>query len=312
MRTGLDHQALRFDDTEHLVGVVATVAQRALQQDSPVLAVFPDDLIDRIRQRVGDTSEAIDVLPYDSCYDVAPQTLARFVDTVLGFVADGRRPTLMGGAMLVHREPTDVLAWMHMEAVLNDALAESDAHLLCCFPSTGLDPWVATAAMSTHRSMLVDGATVASATYVEPPAFLAAHPEPPPPALGEPDTASTFDRATLRSCRLRVTEHAARAGVLPTRVEELVMAVNEAMTNTVEHGPGTGTLRMWADRHGVTCEVHDTGQLAEPYLGLLPPTPSSPRGRGLWLIRQLPDRTQLWSDDAGTTIRMTVHADTGA
>lgn len=306
MTARLTHQALPFAGDDELVGAVASVAGQALQRGQPVLAVFPDDLNDRIRHRIGAGADALDVLPYDTCYDVPPRALARFVDAVCGYVADGFRPTLVGGSMLVPREPSDVLPWMHMEAVLNDALADVDAHLLCCHPRSGLDTWASDAALSTHPSVLVDGATVPNDGYMTPSAFLAAHPEPPGPPLGDPVAAIVFDRVTLRSTRLLVAEHAARVGLAAPRCDELTVAVNEAVTNTVEHGPGTGTLRIWAGRGLLTCEVHDTGRIAEPYLGLMPPPPTSPRGRGLWLIRQLPDRTRLWSDDTGTTIRMTM------
>lgn len=300
----LEHQVLPFDDSEDLVGAIAAVAGRALGRGEPVLAAFPDDVMGPVQERV----EGIEVLPYDGCYDAGPHALARFVDTVQRHVADGLRPTLMGGSMLVPREDPDVLGWLQMESVLNAALADTDAHLVCCFPRQGLAPWVSDAVMSTHPSMLVGGSAVPSTGYLDPQAFLAAYPEPPGPELGPPDAALSFDDAGMRTARRLVTEHATRAGLAAARIEDLTVAVNEAVTNSVEHGPGSGTLRVWAGAAGVTCEVHDAGQLEEPYLGLRPPSATSPRGRGLWLIRQLPDRTALWTDASGTTIRMTVRA----
>jgi anti-sigma regulatory factor (Ser/Thr protein kinase) len=308
MSTRLTHQGLPFDGPEDLVDAVAPVAEQALRQGRPVLAVFPDPLGERIRDRLGTRADNLAVLPYDTGYDAAPRALARFVGTVRDYAGDGVRPTLMGGSMLVTRTAADMLAWMQMEAVLNDALADADAHLLCCYPRGGPDPWLGAAAESTHPSLLVDGTTVPSLGYLSAPAFLAAFPEPPGPPLGEPVTTLAFGLADLHAVRLLVGRHATQAGLAADRVGDLVLAVHEAAANTVEHGPGAGTLRVWAGDGEVTCEVHDRGQLDSPYLGLLPPVPTAPRGRGLWLIRQLPDRTRLWTDESGTTVRMTVRA----
>lgn len=304
-RTSLTHQAVVFTDDDELVDVIASVAGQALRRGSPVLTVLPGDLTDRVRERTGADPAGLGALPFDSCYDAAPRTMARFVDTVRGYLADGHRPTLVGNSMLVDRDPSDVLPWLHMESVLNDALIDADAHLVCCFPHVGLDPWVSDAVWSTHPSVIVGAAVLPSAGYLPPTQFLAAHPEAAGSPLGRPVAAMAFDRATLRAARLLVTDHAARAGLDTARIEDLTGAVNEATSNTVEHGPGVGTLRIWAGPGAVTCEVHDSGRIAAPYLGLLPPPTSAPRGRGLWLIRQLSD-TRLWNDDTGSTVRMTV------
>ncbi|MGQ0573196.1 MAG: anti-sigma factor RsbA family regulatory protein [Pseudonocardia sp.] len=303
----LEHQALPFDDVDDLVGDVAGVAAEALERDEPVVAVFPEELTGRIRERLGHAAADVEVLPYDRCYDAAPRALARFVDTVTGHADRGRRPTLMGGSLLVPRRPEDLLGWMQMEAVLNDALIGVDARLVCCHPRAAYGAWADAAALATHPTVLVDRTPTPSDGYLRATAFLAANPEPVPPSLCEPAASVRFGLPGLRAARRLVGEHAARSGLPGGRVEELVMAVNEAVSNTVEHGPGTGTLRIWAGERAVTCEVHDTGGFDQPHLGLLPPAPSAPRGRGLWLIRQLPDRTRWWRDDTGTTIRMSMH-----
>lgn len=278
-----------------------------MRQDRPVLTVFPDELAEQIGRRLGPVANDVDTLPYQDCYDIAPRTLARFVDTVHAYCAAGYRPTLVGGPLLVERKPEEVLGWMQMEAVLNDALADVDAHLVCCYPRTGQPAWAYGAALATHPRVLVDGAASRNASYVDPPAFLASHPEPAPAPLRTPSTAFRFGGRDLRTIRRLVEQQGAQAGLPEERQEELVLAVNEAASNTLEHGPGSGTVKFWINDNGITCEVHDTGQFDQPHLGLLPPTPTSVRGRGLWLIRQLPDRTCLWQNDTGTTIRMTMY-----
>ena len=96
------------------------------------------------------------------------------------------------------------------------------------------------------------------------------------------------------------------AGCDRDRVDDLVLAVNEVATNAVEHGSGDAHLDMWAapSVRGLVCEVHDGGRLADPLPGLRAPHPGDPRGRGLWIARQMCDLLHVWSDTGGTHVRI--------
>ncbi len=67
-------------------------------------------------------------------------------------------------------------------------------------------------------------------------------PLPSPPATAEE---VAFDARTVPAVRIFVTCQAAAAGVGPARREDLVLAVDELVTNSVRHGGGRGTLRLW-------------------------------------------------------------------
>ena len=97
---------------------------------------------------------------------------------------------------------------------------------------------------------------------------------------------------------------AARAGTPPERVADLVLAVNEIGSNSVEHGPGHGRLRLWAADDGVTAEVADSGTANLPFPGMVAPPAAGVRGRGLWLASELCDVLQVWSDAGGTVVRL--------
>jgi anti-sigma regulatory factor (Ser/Thr protein kinase) len=81
------------------------------------------------------------------------------------------------------------------------------------------------------------------------------------------------------------------------------LAVNEVATNAVEHGESEAELYLWTG-HELVCEVHDRGILGDPLPGLQAPHPSHPKGRGLWIARQLCDVLHIWSDAGGTHVRM--------
>ena len=76
-----------------------------------------------------------------------------------------------------------------------------------------------------------------------------------------------FERATLAEVRRLVAEVSERAGLPPSRREDLVLAVNELATNSVRHGGGHGIVRVWRDEDALRCEVRDRGRIDDPLVG---------------------------------------------
>jgi anti-sigma regulatory factor (Ser/Thr protein kinase) len=112
-----------------------------------------------------------------------------------------------------------------------------------------------------------------------------------------------FTAGELRRVRRLVSSYA--EGLLgKTRTDDLVLAVNELATNSIRHGGGAGTLRIWTQEDGLVCEVHDAGHITDPHAGSIPPTPDQPSGRGLWVVRRLADLMQIHSSPAGTLVRV--------
>jgi anti-sigma regulatory factor (Ser/Thr protein kinase) len=89
-------------------------------------------------------------------------------------------------------------------------------------------------------------------------------------------------------------------------VQDAVFAVNELATNSVEHGPGHGILRLWSGDTGFVCEVVGPAPIGPSLLGLVPPTNDQRRGRGLWMARRLCDHVHVWTDSYGTWARLRI------
>ena len=63
------------------------------------------------------------------------------------------------------------------------------------------------------------------------------------------------------------------AGMSVARTNDLVLTVNELVTNSVRHAGGQGVLRVWQQPDGLVCEVADRGRIDEPLAGReRPPT----------------------------------------
>jgi anti-sigma regulatory factor (Ser/Thr protein kinase) len=196
--------------------------------------------------------------------------------------------------------------WTELDAALNVALAEVAATVVCFFPQLPLHLEVTEGARRNHPLLLRDGTLQHNPEHREPREVLADRGAPAPPVLGPPDRRVGFDTWQLGLVRATVATAARAAGCDRDRVDDLVLAVNEIATNAVEHGSGEARLDVWSGPsvRGLVCEVHDGGRIADPLPGLRAPHPSDPRGRGLWIARQLCDLLHVWSDPDGTHVRI--------
>jgi len=112
--------------------------------------------------------------------------------------------------------------------------------------------------------------------------------------------------AQLAGLRRSVRAWLIELGAPTGDVEDIIVAVNEAAANTVEHAyddATSGTLRVVASASdaGVTITVSDRGAWR-------PQVPSGERGRGLQLMRDLVDDLEVSrgrADGPGTSVRLT-------
>jgi anti-sigma regulatory factor (Ser/Thr protein kinase) len=193
--------------------------------------------------------------------------------------------------------------WTELDVALDVALTPLAATVVCLRPELPLHREVADGARRSHPLLLRDGALRHNPEHRNHREVLAAHGVPAPEVLGPPDLRLGFTTWQLATVREEVARAARAVGCDGDRVDDLVLAVNEVATNALEHGRGDAHLDVWTGRE-LVCEVHDAGELVDPLPGLRAPHPSEPRGRGLWIARQLCDLLHVWSDTAGTHVRI--------
>src|SRR5260221_5876577 len=121
----------------------------------------------------------------------------------------------------------------------------------------------------------------------------------------QPILEQALDGDSLYRLRASVAAHALQAGLSQRRADDLVIAVHELAANVVRHGSGRGRLRIWKPDQMLHCQVTDDG-IAGTAEGAKESgsgadarsVPGAPAwqiepGHGLWLVRQLADRTSL-------------------
>lgn len=222
--------------------------------------------------------------------------------------AHPREPCVWGISEPVWAARTDdeqVECRLH-EAHLNLAFGRgTPLDLLCVYDEATLPGGVVDSVGLTHPLVGgVDGRLRHSATYEPPdPAALLAEPLPPPPAAAV--ELSFGPRADdLRALRSQVGRLARIVGCRAELVKDLVLAVDEAATNTVRHGAGRGRFAGWVDGRTLVCEIRDGGRITDPLVGLRPPTPRQFGGRGLWIANRVCDLVQVRSTSEGAVVRL--------
>jgi anti-sigma regulatory factor (Ser/Thr protein kinase) len=151
--------------------------------------------------------------------------------------------------------------------------------------------------------LILDGEALTGCSSYRDPDLAAplARPLPPPGAASQE---MAFRQTDLKRVRRFVSEHAADAGLPSERADDLVVAVNEAATNSVRHGGGEGLFRIWRDHGALVCEIRDAGRIDTPLVGRRRPERGASGGHGLWIANQICDLVQVRSRRTGTVVRL--------
>jgi anti-sigma regulatory factor (Ser/Thr protein kinase) len=187
------------------------------------------------------------------------------------------------------------------ESLIELALAEVTATVLCVYDARELDGQVIACAEQTHPVISDGGPPRPSPRYAGQGVLPSECDQPlPPPPLTAARLAYERD---LRPVRAQVAACATGAGLGAERTADLVLAASEVAANTLRHTAGGGTLTAWVTDREVICQVSDSGHITNPLAGRRRPA-SDASGQGLWVVHQICDLVELRSGPEGTTIRM--------
>jgi anti-sigma regulatory factor (Ser/Thr protein kinase) len=234
-----------------------------------------------------------------------------------GTRAAARRPSaaqrpaqawIIGEPIWPGRTPTEYPACVQHEAMINVALAEAAATILCPYDASRLHPAVLADAERTHPVLVRRERKQPSALYADPAAvvdlFNRPFPDPPPAA-----TSMVFDANSLPQLRALVAEQAEAASMGQDRIAAFQLAANEVASNVLQHTAGPGTMRLWQDNGRLVCEIRDSGHLSDRLAGRRLVASEANSEHGLVLVHSLCDLVQTYTHLSGTTFRL--HMQTG-
>ena len=293
------HPALFYrDDAEYLAGIVPFV-WGGLAAGEPVAVAVPGRNLELLRRELGTDAEKVRLLDMTD----AGRNPGRIIPRVLRAFADARpdHPVrIVGEPIWAERSAVEYPACVQHEALINHAFAGRDVTILCPYDVARLGAAALADAEATHP-VLIDSTGHRPSPAYAPDDVLARYNSPLPPA---PDRVAELAGTTnLAAARALAHAQAASGGLSADQIADVEVVVTELLSNCVEHGGGTGTVRLWCADGEFVCEVHDEGVLADPLAGRHPATPEQPRGRGLLLVNYLADLVRLHTGGEGTTFR---------
>lgn len=292
---GFQHEALIYEgEGEYLAGAVPFL-RRGIEAGEPAMVIAARERARSIEREAG-------AVRFLAAEDVGSNPAA-LIPLWREFVEENRDRRVRGlaeaGPFL--RDPAACEEYHRHECLLTSAFGpEGGFSLLCCYDAGLLGAAGLNRLATSHRCIERQGSRAESASFDPGSNCLAG--ELPDPA-STPET-SRFGLGSLAEVRERAAAMARRCGLGAREVADFVTATSELAANSVVHGGGNGTLRLWREGDALFAEVDDRGRIGEPLAGRLRPDIHQEGGRGLWLANRLCELVQIRSDERGTRVRL--------
>ena len=308
--TGFRHDALLYAGPEQFVARTAAFVRDALEQEQPVLVAVIEPRRSLLHDELGQDAKHVEFLDMWNLGRNPARIIPAWQQWVEQHQGSPRGFRGIGEPIWAERSPQALLECQIHEQLLNTAFDDGPPWwLLCPYDTEALPEPVITRAHDTHPGILDGQAHQRSTRYPHhelsvDSMFAMPLSDPGPEQVRYRRSFGLDDLIVLRT---EVDTGARALGLPPARATDLVLVINELATNSIRHGGGHGTLRLWRERDEVVCEVRDRGLIDDPLIGRRRPRLDRPGGAGLWLANQLCDLVQIRSARAtGTVVRVRV------
>lgn len=298
------HEALLYASMDDFIAGTVQFIRDGLARGESVLVVESAAKIALHRAELGSAADLVLFADMAAVGSNPARIIPAWRDFVTQQGSAGRRPRGIGEPIWNERSPAEVIECQRHESLLNVAFApDMPWWLLCPYDAQALDPSVIDEARRSHPFIADDYAHRHSLDFrglaESATPFDAPLPDPPP---GEPEL--VFGSGNLVAVRGLVSEQAAASGLGPSRTADLALAVDEILINSIRHGGGKATLRIWHEAGTVMCEIRDAGRYDNPLADRERPAAGAAGPRGLWLANQLCNLVQVRSSLSGTVVRL--------
>jgi anti-sigma regulatory factor (Ser/Thr protein kinase) len=297
------HDALFYAGDSEFVELCSRFVEDGLQAGEPVLVAVIPKKIDMLRDALGDA--AGQVLFVDMAR--IGRNPSRIIPVWHDFITD--RPDLaqrvrgIGEPIWAGRTGDEIVEAQRHESLINLAFQDAPGWILCPYDTRSLPDDVLTEAYRSHPYVAVGSSRQASNDYLGLQEIGTPFQHPLPAPQG-PVEAMAITPGCLAEARQFVSARASSRGLDNERIEDLRLTVSELVANTLAHGGGQGTIRIWAECDDVVMEVLDEGSIDQPLIGRKAPAPAQEGGRGMWMVNQLCDLVQVRTHPGGSVIRV--------
>src|ERR1700674_878413 len=297
------HEALLYAGWAEFVAGTVPFIRDGVRAGEPVLVVESLDKINMLRTALDKDADAVLFANMSDVGANPARIIPAWQEFVSRYGAAGRRLRGIGEPIWKGRSSDELIECQRHESLLNVAFGRGAPWwLLCPYDTEKLDDAVIDEARRSHEFVserdnvqprdIFRGFEASGAPF-----------DVPLPDRGTSVGQMSFGPDDLAAVRIRVSRHA-RAAKLGARIPELMTAVNEIATNSIRHGGGGGSLRVWQEAASLVCEIRDTGRFDKPLADRERPVRDLSAPRGLWLANQLCDLVQIRSLAEGTVVRL--------
>jgi anti-sigma regulatory factor (Ser/Thr protein kinase) len=274
--------------------MVGGLIDQACRDGAPVFVAAPPIQLDALRRRpsLANGSSSHDQVRFVALEGplLNPALLAQALVDFVDAHPEGPAPVGIGEATHAGRGAEALLECALHDSAFGRLFAHGRPWNLTCPIDIGALP---SAAVDRVRRMHgPDGSDEAATTR----AAKLTEPDPPPPTCA-------FDADSAREARSWAVGRGRDEGLTGSSLESLEIVAGELTVNSVIHGGGSGTIRLWSTPDSVVCEVTDNGRLDDPLAGRTRPEPLQIGGRGLWIVNQFCELVQVRNLKEGTVVR---------
>ncbi|MEV0615226.1 sensor histidine kinase [Nonomuraea sp. NPDC050404] len=290
------HPALFYRGDGEYVAATTAFVREGLAAGDPVAIAVPAANLALIEAALGTAAGRVLLLDMQE----AGRNPGRIIPGVLRDFADrhpDRHVRIIGEPIWAGRTATEYPACAQHEALINLAFTGRRVTILCPYDVVRLTAEAA----RTHPVLRDATGEWPSADYA-PHGVVDGHNRP----LDEPVAFSSllFDRSNLSAVRGMAAKQATALGFDGDRIDDIRLAVAELGANSLDHGGGSGTLRVWTEGDRLVCEVSDAGHITDPLVGRRPVDPREAGSRGLLIVNLLSDLVRVHTRDGATAIRV--------
>ena len=307
---GSAHDALFYESDEELLAAAVPFLRAGLDAGETAVLVCSEANTELLTNALDD-HPSLGSVPRPEVYHRPAKAIATYQHLVQKHVEAGARGVRLVGELDFGSSPTEWSEWIRFEAVVNHALAPYALWTCCMYHTRELPDEVLAAAEQTHPNLLSAKSREPSSRYVEPAEFLRrSAPVGPEPTEATEPMFVVDELADLATLRRRIRLAALAECALPfDAVQDFVFAANEVATNAIVHGGPPVLVRFWCTPSQLLCTITDQGPgFDDPFAGYIPASSGDlgQGGMGLWLSRHFCDRVDIFHNDDGFNVRLSV------
>jgi anti-sigma regulatory factor (Ser/Thr protein kinase) len=302
--TSFIHEAAFYDSDGGLLEVVIPFLEEAVEAGEPAVAALDERGNGLVRAALGEPSSVLFVDGYAQ-HSRPANTVKAYQELFAEQVALGARQIRVVGKVPQPGVRAPWGWWARYEAAINRLYEGFPVWGICPYDTRITPERVLDEVTQTHPFLASAGLHVPNPSFESPETFLSrARRASPDPLEQTPPTVELIDPSPAAA--RRAAHDTARVGQLErVDVDDLVLVVNEAVTNGICHGTRPVHARLWAGPDRIVVTVSDRGRgPTNPFVGLVPSSDTDSAGLGLWLTHQLCNHVTFETGAHGYTLRL--------